>query len=295
VVNRLFVIGSSAGGIPALIRVLEDLPGSFPAPLFVVQHFPPTSPGIARKILSKACALRVLHPRSGDPIRPGYVYVAPPNRHLLVRKGHVALSDGPRENLVRPSIDALFRSAALAYGAAVVGVILTGALNDGTAGLVAVKNLGGIAVVQDPTEALVPSMPQSAVDHVKVDHCCKLSQMSGLLRTLAQDVRTGPPPVHSPAHCDELLQIEDEIASGSATSDEWYRLEKLAFPTDVLCPLCRRKLVEIRDVYRSRFRCRAGHAFTTATLFAAKIDGASTYGQPLGGPDAFRTAERTGQ
>ena len=178
------MIGASAGGVDALKRLFQALPHDFSAAICVVLHLNPLSPSMLPEILQRLTPLPVKHPQSGEPLEPGVVYVAPPNRHLVVEDGTVQLTTAPRENRHRPAVDPLFRSAALFYGPKAVGVILSGSLDDGTAGLWEIKKRGGIAVVQDPLEALHPGMPRSAVANVDVDHVVPLSQMGALLASL---------------------------------------------------------------------------------------------------------------
>jgi two-component system chemotaxis response regulator CheB len=141
--TRIFVIGASHSGLQALCGLVARLPANFPAPVFIVQHTAREGRSRLPELLSKAGPLPASHPRAGESIRPGHIYVAPPDHHMLVRPKYVWLSRGPRENQIRPAVDPLFRSAALAYGAAVVGVVLTGYLDDGTAGAVSVKLVAG--------------------------------------------------------------------------------------------------------------------------------------------------------
>ncbi|MEM5341404.1 chemotaxis protein CheB [Paraburkholderia azotifigens] len=187
--------------------------------------------------------------------------MAPPDMHMLVQHGYVWLSRGPRENHVRPAIDPLFRSAASAYGPAVVGVVLTGHLDDGTAGLMAVKDRGGIAIVQDHAEAVAPSMPRSAQAHVCIDHCCTLSEMGALLVDLAND-DSG---VHSSC-ANPLIEVETRIAEGELNLEDWLQFEKLSVPSGLNCPDCCSPLFEVRDDRMLRFRCCAGHAFSARCL-----------------------------
>jgi two-component system chemotaxis response regulator CheB len=159
-------IGASAGGIDALLRVLAALPESFPHALCIVLHLPPTGHSVLAPILDRRCPLIVTSAEHAEPLRPGHVYVAPPDRHLSVRHGLLELTHGPLENSVRPAADPLLRSLAETYGPAAVAVILSGALGDGALGARAVVLAGGRALIQDPVEALVPSMPEHAIAQV---------------------------------------------------------------------------------------------------------------------------------
>src|SRR3954470_16445133 len=156
--HDIIVIGASAGGMPALRELCSALPRGLPASIFIVWHMSPLSPGVLPDVLNQHCPLPAAFAKNGDAIQPGCIYVAPPDRHMLLTQRGVMLTDGPRENLVRPSVDPLFRSAARYFGKRVVGVILTGALDDGTEGLMYVKRYGGVTIAQDPSEATVSDM-----------------------------------------------------------------------------------------------------------------------------------------
>src|SRR5215831_13206282 len=158
----VIVIGTSAGGIEALRALVKQLPAGFPASISVVMHTAPESPGVLDEILKRAGRLPAVIPKDRERMVPGHIYVAPPDHHLLLEPGILRVTKGPKETRFRPAVDPLFRSAAQTYGPRVIGVVLTGGLDDGTAGLWAIKRLGGIAVVQDPEDALVPSMPRNA-------------------------------------------------------------------------------------------------------------------------------------
>jgi two-component system chemotaxis response regulator CheB len=181
------VVGASCGGVEAMQRLFSGLPATIPAAIFVVLHVGPHASQFP-DLLNNCSALPACHARNGEPIRPGTIYVAPPDHHLLIRRHHMMLSRGPRENWARPAIDPLFRTAARTYGPAVAGVILTGRLNDGTAGLFEINRRGGITIVQDPGEALCPAMPSSALKHVAVDHCIGLAEMPRVLFQVAKEI-----------------------------------------------------------------------------------------------------------
>ncbi|WP_207956144.1 chemotaxis protein CheB [Rubrobacter marinus] len=183
-------------GIEALRQILGELPGDLPAALFVVVHLPEDSPSALARILDRAGPLTAKNPEDGETIREGHVYVARPNLHMLLEDGKVRLTHGPKENRHRPAVDALFRTAAVAHGPRVVGVVLSGARDDGTAGLLAVKRRGGLAVVQDPDDALFDGMPESALRFVDVDHCLPLGGVAPLLSRLTREPvpEEGEPP-----------------------------------------------------------------------------------------------------
>src|SRR5919107_2308696 len=191
--HGIVVVGASAGGVEALAELAASLPSELSAAVFVVLHLPPTGTSALPEILHRHGPLPAAHVKDGEPIQPGRIYVAPPDHHLLLRTGHVHLSHGPRENGHRPAIDPLFRSAAREYASRVIGLVLSGSLDDGTAGLLAIKSRGGVAVVQDPADALYPGMPGSALEHLQVDHVLPAASMGQLLTTLTADLAQPPP------------------------------------------------------------------------------------------------------
>lgn len=206
----IIVMGGSIGGLQAMQTVLAGLPPDLAASLFLVLHIG-EGPSLLPELLRKLTPLHIAHATDGAAIEAGHIYVAPPDRHLLLSRGHMHLSRGPRENWTRPALDPLFRSAAAAYGAQVIGVILSGALSDGTAGLSMIKRDRGIAVVQGLADALETGMPQSALDHVAVDHCIRADQMAPLLvRLTREDIEAAPRPPHQDRRRHDLRGREYE-------------------------------------------------------------------------------------
>lgn len=179
--HDIIAIGTSAGGVEALKTLVSGFPPDLAASIFVVLHVSPSYPSVLPDILTRFGPLPAVHARNGDAILPGRIYVAPPDHHLTMEPGFIRTVRGPRENGHRPAVDPLFRAAARTYGPRAVGVVLTGALDCGTAGLMSIKAHGGVAIVQDPNEALSPEMPQNAIKHVRVDHVLPLAKISSLL------------------------------------------------------------------------------------------------------------------
>ena len=259
----IIAIGGSAGSGAVLKRLLGELPGDLPASVFVSTHIPAHATSMLADVLAGHATLPVSQAKEGQPIEPGHIYVAAPDRHLLLINGTIRLGSGPRENMVRPSIDPLFRSAALSYGPRVVGVVLTGMLNDGAAGLHAIKAAGGIAVVQHPIDAEADQMPLAALESVEVDHVAAAADLGRLITSIA-GTEAGParPPSGN-------LQLEVEIASGARLGSD--RLRQIAIPSALSCPDCHGVLSEMQESRPLRYRCQIGHAYTAENL-AAHID-----------------------
>jgi two-component system chemotaxis response regulator CheB len=257
--NRdLIAIGGSAGSSSALQSIVAGLPADLPASVFIATHIPSESSGYLAGALARSATLPVAEAIDGQPIERGRIYVAVPNRHLLVIDGTIRLGDGPRENLTRPAIDPLFRSAALSYGSRVIGVVLSGMLNDGAAGLWAIKACGGTAVVQNPLDAQADQMPLAALETVAVDEVAPASDLAGVLARLATSEagESHPPP--------DSIELEVEIAAGGRTGAD--TLRKIADPSALTCPECDGVLSEIRDGKPLRYRCQIGHAQTAEVL-----------------------------
>ena len=256
----IIVIGASTGGIEALRRILAALPAKLPAAIFIVQHSGADSPGILHLILQRGSKIRVVIPAHNEEIVAGFAYVAPPDQHMLVEPGKICLSRGPKENRFRPAVDPLFRSAAQVYGPRVIGVILTGGLDDGTAGLWAVKQLGGTAIVQDPRDALAPSMPASALNFVAVDHSVPLAAIAPLLVKLAGTNADEQEVIEMP----KFLDLEVKIAKQDPAID--LDVRKIWDKSSYTCPECHGVLLQFAESGRDRFRCHTGHAFSANSL-----------------------------
>jgi len=258
----IVVVGFSAGGIAPLMQLVADLPSDFPASVLVVHHFPAQSISALPSILNRAGTLAATQPADGERIVPGRIYVARPDRHLLVRDGSVRVTTGPREHGHRPAIDPLFRSAARIYGPRVVGVILSGTLDDGTSGLLEIKTAGGLAVVQDPASAAYPGMPASAIDHVTVDYVVLPGELGALLDRLVRA------PAPYPAAALPTDPPEPAIAGTAALCNG----APAARPSGMVCPECGGVLWEAETGGLVHFTCHVGHGYSAESLLAGQSD-----------------------
>jgi two-component system chemotaxis response regulator CheB len=276
--HHLIVVGASAGGVEAVSSLVAGLPLDLRAAVCVVVHLRPDTQSHLADILARLTPLRVVAARHGMALRPGTVYVAVPDLHLLVEEseggGVLRLVRGPRENRARPAVDPLFRSAALAFGPRVIGVILSGALDDGTAGLWTVKDRGGIAVVQEPEDAAVPSMPSNALAEVRADHVATARELGPLLGRLARES------VASAASAATHREPGDELAREigiTAMSEEAHQAsERYGRPSRFACPDCGGVLWDMSDEGPLRFRCEVGHAHSAASLAETQTEAVET-------------------
>lgn len=260
----IVVIGGSAGAIPPLVQVVEALPANFSASIFIVIHVPPYSPNALPQILSRAGALTAVLPDDGEAIRPGRIYVAAPDHHLLLERGRVLVKRGPKENRFRPSIDALFRSAAYEYGDHVVGVLLSGVLDDGVSGLWTINRMGGLTVIQDPVDAVFPDMPANARRYVKVDYSAPASEIAQLLVRLTQaGERTKPKPA-----VQEMKRLKAEVLIAARDNAFEMGIIEMGKLTPFTCPECHGALTRLKEGKIIRFRCHTGHAFTISALLS---------------------------
>jgi two-component system chemotaxis response regulator CheB len=262
----IILLGTSAGGLEVLDKLMGDLPDGLPgAAIFIVQHMAPENSGQALlhrlgKHKSFDCTLA----RDGAAFKKGRAYIAPPDYHLLVKERTMLVTKGARENRYRPGIDPLFRSAAVAHGAAVVGVVLTGMLDDGTAGLVAIRKCGGVTVVQDPADAAYPQMPQSALDNMEVDHCVPAAELGGLLERLTRE-RRGPRRPIPPDVRTEALIAERVLSDVN-------QVNGLGSQVPYNCPNCGGVLWQVDAPGPRRYRCHTGHSFTDSALLTIQSE-----------------------
>jgi two-component system chemotaxis response regulator CheB len=254
----IIVVGASAGGVETLSKLFEELLPSIPAAFFVTLHLSPFSKSTLPEILSRASVLRAEHPHDGTQVRTGRIYVAPPDYHLMLDDSVIRLGHGPKENRHRPAIDALFRSAARAYGPRVAAVLLSGTLDDGVVGLKEIKRNGGLIIVQDPQEALYPDMPLNALSAMSVDHVLKVREIANKLEQLANSP-VGGRAMTKGHHATLANQEPDRIAEAPNNGE----------PIPLACPECHGPLWEAKDGKLVRYQCLVGHRYTAHSLLAA--------------------------
>jgi len=268
---KIIVVGTSAGGVEALQVIARGLPGDLSAAILVVLHCSPQGPNLLPDILGRAGPVAVAAAVDGALIESGKIYIAPPDHHMLVNGNRISLSKGPKENRARPAIDPLFRTAAAAYGSSVIGVILTGGLDDGTAGLSAVKESGGTTVVQDPADALYSSMPTSALKYVGADHTVPLVEIAPLLALLVK--RPTETSVDLPvSHRNE---IESNFVQMKAMPMK--DMDVIGSHAGVSCPECHGPMWKIHDEKLHRYRCHVGHAYTAQAMAEGQIEAQETH------------------
>ena len=257
--NRdIIVIGGSAGATAPLKKILAALPTDLPAAVFIVLHIPAQGIGILSTVAAAAGKLPVHQAEDGMTFERGHVYLAAPDHHLLLAEQHIQLGRGPRENMARPAIDALFRSAAIHHGPRVIGLVLSGLLSDGAAGLHAIKRCGGLTLVQDPADAISAEMPKRALEATIVDLCVSAARLGDVVSELAQEAPGTALPI------DPEIRLEVEIAAGERIGSP--ALARIADPAALTCPSCGGVLSEIKEAHPMRFRCQVGHAYTADAL-----------------------------
>jgi len=264
----IVVIGASAGGMDALQKLVATLPAGTRASLFVVWHLSPGVRSVLPEVLTRNGPLPASHPKDGDRIEPGRIYVAPPDHHMLLERGYIRVAKGPKENRFRPAVDPLFRSAAYVFGTRAVGIVLSGALDDGTSGLWTIKMRGGTAVVQDPADAMHRSMPLNALENVQVDYKATAAEMGPLIAKLA--LEDSGPAIELPERDRHLLEHEVRIAQQEEALAE--HILEYGELSPFTCPECHGVLTQLRDGRVVRYRCHTGHAFSASTLLEATTE-----------------------
>jgi two-component system chemotaxis response regulator CheB len=261
-ISQIVVIGTSAGGLKALTRLISQLQSNFPAPILVVQHISADATGnVLLDVLNRNGKLKCTHAKNNTRLKAGHLYLAPSDYHLMVNsKEKILVTKGAQENRSRPAIDPLFRSAAVEFGNRVIGILLTGYLDDGTAGLKVIQRCGGICIIQDPADADYPDMPQNALNQLKPDYCLPIEEMGGLLYQLLdrEIVKNKPIP--------KDILIEAEIAK--RVLSDLPSVNALGNQVPFNCPNCGGVLWKVDEGLSTRYRCHTGHAYTAATLLA---------------------------
>ncbi|GAA4693196.1 chemotaxis protein CheB [Pseudonocardia yuanmonensis] len=270
VVTDVVVVGASAGGVEALRAFAASLPVDLPAAVVVVLHIPSEAPSALAAILGRAGPLPAVTARHGMRLEPGTIFTAPADHHVLVADGHLHLSRGPRENGHRPSIDPLFRSAAVDFGPHAIGIVLSGNRDDGTAGLAVLARQGGAALVQEPAEALYPGMPQSALEHVSGARAVPAGKLGAAIVDLLADPPDDPVGTRADDPVDPLAAEETDVAA--AVPGPQPQLE-LGEPSPLSCPDCDGVLFRLEGQPEPRFRCRVGHAWSPDSLAGEQADG----------------------
>ncbi len=259
------MIGTSAGGLEALDALAGQLPTDLPASIFIVQHMAPENTGEA--LLHRLGKYRSFHCKlaeDGEVFHPSRIYIAPPDYHLLVKAKKMLVTKGSRENRYRPAVDPLFRSAAVTHGPRVIGVVLTGMLDDGTAGLAAIKKCGGVTVVQDPKDSAYPEMPRSALNNGEVDHCVPITELGELLEKLSNEVPG------------KAIRIPDDVRTEAEIAErvlsDVTQVNTLGAQVPYNCPNCGGVLWQIQNSDVHRYRCHTGHSFTAAALLTSQTE-----------------------
>ena len=263
--HDIIVVGTSAGGLETLDELIGQLPTDLAASVFIVQHMAAHNTGEAlTRRLGRHKAFDVRLAKDGERFRPGRIYIAPPDNHLLLKTKTVLVRKGARENRSRPGVDPLFRSAAAAHGSRVIGVVLTGMLDDGTAGLIAIKKCGGVTVVQDPKDAAYSGMPQSALDNLEVDFCVPIAEMGQLLAALVIKHQGKTKPIPG--------DVRTEAAIAERVLSDVGQVDGLGSQVPYNCPNCGGVLWEMDAPKTKRYRCHTGHSFTAPTLLASQSE-----------------------
>jgi two-component system chemotaxis response regulator CheB len=265
--SAVVALGASAGGVEALTEVVAGLPPDLPAAVLVVLHLSPTSESALPRILARAASMPVAHAEDREKILAGRVYVAPPDCHLLVADGRLEVVRGPKENLMRPAIDPLFRSAAASYGARAIGVVLSGTRDDGAAGAHAISTVGGTVIVQEPRDADFPAMPEAAIEADDPTRVLPVAEIAPYVTAIL----TGPMSGNGRMGDDRKDEMALEASYAAFDPEALARAEAPGTLVALSCPECGGPLWETNDVELPRFRCRVGHAYSLETALEDQV------------------------
>jgi two-component system chemotaxis response regulator CheB len=263
--HNIVVIGASAGGLPALTSIIEGLPANLPASVLIAMHSSSNGQGVLPQVLARISTLPVAFATDGEVLVAGRIYIARPDFHLIVGPTSLALVHGPRENGFRPAIDPMFRTAAREYGRRVIGIVLSGALSDGTYGLSVIKQYGGTAVAQSPKDAIIPSMPQSAIQHVDVDYVLPAAEIASLIVRLSQ-----APARKNRSNMPRANEPEPQRPTEGIDVRDMHSL--FGPPSALTCPDCGGALWEVQQDRVVRYQCHTGHQYAPENLEAGQSD-----------------------
>ncbi|SKC18017.1 chemotaxis protein CheB [Dyadobacter psychrophilus] len=268
----IVVIGSSAGGVPALKELVKSFDKDLAASVFIVQHLTADKTSYLPQILSSHGPLPAVHPQDGEKIRKGTIYVAPPDHHMIIEDGHILIKRGPKENNFRPSVDALMRSAAYWYGSRVIAAVLTGYLSDGSSGLWSVQQFGGVTIVQSPEDSSYPDMPRNALEYVDADYILPLKDIGPLVNQLTVE------PAGPGQRQDQLLKtrMKAEIEIAAQKNALSKGINHMGEKTELTCPECGGALTRFEEGPNVRFRCHTGHGFSSSALWAGITESVET-------------------
>lgn len=260
----IIVIGLSAGGLEELILITKSLPSDFKGSLFVVHHMPAYGSNHLKEILECKTSIPVSMPKNRDKIKAGHIYVSTADYHMILQYDQILIEKGPKENRFRPSIDVLFRSAAYVYGSRVIGLILSGMLNDGSSGLWTIHRLGGITIVQNPETSAFPEMPLNAMEYTEIDHILDSDQIAPILVTLSGLIA----PLTNQISFEEQKLLEIEIAIATHGNAFKMGIMEMGEMTPFTCPECHGALTKLQQGRLIRYRCHTGHAYTVSALLS---------------------------
>jgi len=270
--HDIIVIGSSAGGVPALKELVKVFSKDLAASIFIVQHIAGDRISYLPDILSHSGALPARHPKDGEKIEKGVIYIAPPDHHLIIDNEHVLIKKGPKENNFRPAVDVTIRSAAYCYGSRVIAAVLTGYLSDGSSGLWSVQQFGGVTIVQSPEDSPYPDMPKNALERVDPDYILPLKEIGPLINQLVTQPAE-PAKVEDDA-LKNRMKVEVEIAGQQNAL--FKGINKMGERTDLTCPECGEALTSFQEGANVRYRCHTGHGFSSSALWSGITESVET-------------------